>query len=141
MDNESKIRDLLSVHGLRKTPIRKEMLDVFMNHDFALSASDLVHKMTVGNDRVTVYRALVSFEEHGILHKASEDKNGVKYALSDHNNPHEHHSDQHIHFICDGCHQTYCIEGVVEHQVKVSSDFQVDRVNFTLHGLCKQCLP
>ena len=69
------------MHGLKRTPIRTEMLDLFMQHEFALSASDLLAKMKTSNDRVTIYRALSSFEEQGILHKASEDRQGVKYAL------------------------------------------------------------
>ena len=89
-----------------------EMLDLFMHHDFALSASDIVSKMKAGHDRVTVYRALSSFEEHGILHKASEDGQGSKYALCGHSCPDITHTDRHAHFICDECRQTYCLEGV-----------------------------
>lgn len=139
MDNKRIIGDLLHAHGLKKTPIRTEMLDLFMNHDFALSASDIVAKMKAGHDRVTVYRALASFEEHGILHKASEDGQGVKYALCGHSCPDETHADQHAHFVCDECHQTYCLEDVEVPEVAVSNEFSVNRVNYTLSGVCKEC--
>lgn len=109
-----------------------EMLNLFMNHDFALSAADIVTKMKARHDRVTVYRALASLEEHGILHKASEDGQGAKYALCGHSCPDEIHTDQHAHFVCDKCHQTYCLESVEVPEVKVSDEFSVNRVNYTL---------
>ena len=139
MDNGRRIGDLLHTHGLKKTPIRTEMLDLFMNHDFALSASDIIARMKSGHDRVTVYRALASFEEHNILHKASEDGQGVKYALCSHSRPDETHDGQHAHFTCDECHKTYCLEEVIIPKIEVSNEFLVDRINYTLHGICKEC--
>lgn len=139
MVNESKVRDLLSSHGLKKTPIRAAILDVFMNHEFALSASDLLAKMRPGNDRVTVYRALSSFESHGILHRASEDRQGVKYALCQQSCPHETHTDRHVHFICEACQQTFCLSEVTIPEVDISSDFTVHRVSYTINGICHKC--
>ncbi|MTI22863.1 transcriptional repressor [Fulvivirga sp. RKSG066] len=139
MSDKKLIGDLLRAHGLKKTPIRLEMLELFMDHDFALSASDIVAKMTAGHDRVTIYRALSSFEENGILHRASEDGQGVKYALCGQHCPDESHSDEHAHFVCDECHHTYCLEDVKIPEVKVSNEFMVDRANYTLSGICKEC--
>ena len=139
MDSKRLIGDLLRSHGLKRTPIRTEMLELFMNHDIALSASDIVAKMKAGHDRVTVYRALSSFEEHGILHKASEDGQGIKYAMCGHDCPDEIHADRHAHFVCDQCHQTYCMENVEVPYVKVSDEFSVSRVNYVFNGVCKAC--
>lgn len=139
MDNKKEIGDLLHTHGLKMTPIRTEMLDLFMNHDFALSASDIVSKMKAGHDRVTVYRALASFEERGIVHRASTDGLGVKYALCGHSCPEESHTDRHAHFVCDECRHTYCLEDIEVPEVKVSNEFFVNRINYTFGGVCKEC--
>ena len=139
MNNQQFIADLLRAHGLRRTPIRREMLALFIKHDTALSASDVLSKMKSRLDRVTVYRALSSFEERGILHRASEDERGIKYALCGQHCPDESHADQHAHFICDECHQTYCLEEVKVPEVAVSSEFSVNRKNYTLSGTCKAC--
>ena len=139
MDNKRLIGDLLHAHGLKKTPIRTEMLELFMGHDFALSASDIVTKMTAGHDRVTIYRALNSFEEHGIVHRASEDRQSIKYAMCSSNFMDEPNADEHVHFICDECHQTYCLEDVEVPEVEVSDEFSISRVNYTLNGICKEC--
>lgn len=139
MDDNKQIGELLRANGLKRTLIRTEMLTLFMNHEFALSASDIVKKMTAGHDRVTIYRALGSFEEHGILHRASEDSQGVKYAICGHHCPDEQHNDKHAHFVCDECHQTYCMEDIEVSSPNVSNEFSVVRANLILNGLCKEC--
>lgn len=133
------IGDLLHAHGLKNTPIRSEMLKLFMEHKFALSARDVIEKLTAANDRVTIYRALTSFEEHGILHRASEDSNGIKYAICSKQCPDRAHTEKHAHFICDECHQTYCLKDIKVPKVEVSDEFSVNRINYTLGGICKEC--
>ena len=139
MNKQGIIADLLHAHGLRKTPIRMEMLALFIKHDTALAASDIIANMKLKLDRVTVYRALSSFEEHGILHRASEDERGIKYALCGQHCPDEAHADQHAHFICEQCHKTYCLDTIKVPEVVVSDEFSVNRTNYTLSGTCKAC--
>ena len=139
MNNQQFIADLLRNHGLRRTQIRTEMLSLFIKHDTALSASDIIAKMRTRLDRVTVYRALSSFEAHGILHRASEDERGIKYALCEQHCPNEAHADQHVHFVCFQCQQTYCLEDVKVPQVAVSDEFLVDRTAYTISGTCQAC--
>ncbi|MEM9325267.1 MAG: transcriptional repressor, partial [Bacteroidota bacterium] len=126
-------------HGLRKTPIRTEILDLFMKHDCALSAGEISAKLKTDNDRVTVYRALASFEQHGILHKASEDRQGVKYALGFFEDTASCTSEPHAHFVCEKCHQTYCLKDVKVPELDVSSEFSIRRIDFKLSGICKHC--
>lgn len=139
MNSKKVIGDLLQSHGLKRTPIRMQMLEIFMDSNFALSASELMSHMTKEQDRVTIYRALVSFEENGILHRASEDGQGAKYALCGHSCPSESHAEKHAHFVCDECHHTFCLNDVTIPEIKVSNDFSVNRVNYTLGGVCKTC--
>lgn len=127
------------MHGLKRTPIRTEMLDLFMQHEFALSASDLLAKMKTSNDRVTIYRALSSFEEQGILHKASEDRQGVKYALCNYDYRKEPNVEKHAHFVCLKCNQTYCLQNVEIPEVGRIQNFSVSKVDFTLSGICSKC--
>jgi Fur family ferric uptake transcriptional regulator len=139
MNNQQFISDLLRAHGLRKTPNRIEMLSLFIKHEAALSASDIITRMKSKLDRVTVYRALNAFETHGILHRASEDERGIKYALCERHCPDEAHADQHVHFVCYQCHQTFCLDNVRVPEVTVSDKFSVDRTNYTLSGTCQAC--
>lgn len=139
MDNKEKIGDLLQKHGFKKTTIRIQILELFMSHNFALAASDIISKLKTNHDRVTVFRALNSFEEKGLLHKASEDGQGVKYALCGHSCPDKTHTDQHAHFVCDECNHTYCLEDLEVPIPNVSKGFSISRINYTLGGVCNEC--
>ena len=101
MQQSKLIGEQLDSHGLKKTPIRREILKLFMDHDFALSARDILTKMPIEHDRVTVYRALNSFEEHGLLHRASEDGQGIKYAMCNEHCREGSHADKHVHLHID----------------------------------------
>lgn len=139
MNPNQNVEDLLKQHGLKKTPIRIEMLKLFMEHSFALSASDIESRMKAGHDRVTIYRALNSFEENGILHKAPDDGYGVKYALCSEHCPDNAHEDHHVHFICHECNHTYCLEDVHIPMVKLPGDYAVEGFSYTINGVCKEC--
>lgn len=139
VSKEEAIGKLLRDHGLKKTPIRIRILDCLMRKDYALSASDILAQLPTGQDKVTVYRALTSFEQHGIIHRASEDGQGIKYAVCSHHCPAEKHTEAHAHFTCDQCQNTYCLEEVKVPQVEVKGGFSIDRINYTLSGICIHC--
>ena len=133
------IGELLRSHGLKRTPIRIEILEVFMNHDVALSAMVLLEKLPKERDRVTIYRALSSFEDSGIIHRASEDQTGIKYALCSEHCSTESHQDRHAHFLCEECNETYCLQNVKIPDVAVNDGFKVSGMNFVLNGVCRNC--
>lgn len=139
MNTDKLVGDLLHAHGLRKTQIRVEIIQQFMASDFGLRASEIINSLKANHDRVTVYRALNSFEENGIIHKASEDANGVKYALCGNECSSDHHEDTHAHFVCDECQNTFCLDDVKIPQPKVSDELTVNQVTFTINGICKEC--
>jgi len=66
MEATVKAENILKSNGLRKTHIRLEMLQIFMGSNHALSVNDLEKNLKASHDRVTIYRALNSFEENGI---------------------------------------------------------------------------
>ncbi|WP_103071806.1 Fur family transcriptional regulator [Aquimarina sediminis] len=140
MSTQKDIEELLQSHKLKKTSARIEMLKIFMNYTYALSAKEVISHMKVNHDRVTIYRALSSFEKHGILHKASEDSHGIRYALCSHECPEEVHTDEHVHLICKQCSQTYCLEDIKIPKIKTLEKFLVQKINYTINGICNGCL-
>ncbi len=139
MGDRKDLGELLHHHGLKKTLIRTEILDLFVNHDFALTASEIIAKLKTANDRVTVYRALASFEKHGIIHKAVEDGQGVKYAYCGDSCTSEVHDDKHAHFICKECNKTFCLTNVEIPTVRIPQDFEISSVDYVIKGTCKEC--
>ena len=109
--------EYLKKHKMRKTPFRIELLELFMSNKTSLTHEEIKHKVVSTKDKVTIYRALDSFEKNGIIHKVPDAKNITRYALCSSNCSHEEHNHDHVHFICGSCKETYCIEEVKVPQV------------------------
>ena len=129
---------LLKQHGLRKTSIRIEILDLFRQQPHALSASDLERTLT-HYDRVTVYRTLNAFEASGLIHQVPDEGYGVKYALCSPSCPDQTHDDEHVHFICQRCRHTFCLEEVHIPTVELPGEYAIQGFRYTVSGVCKEC--
>ena len=74
-----KVIELLRRNNLRATPVRKDLLSVFLSAQNALSNQDIEDRLS-DVDRVTLYRTLKSFQEKGIIHRAFDSTDTPKYA-------------------------------------------------------------
>ncbi len=133
------ITNLLTSHKLRKTPIRKEVLQIFIEAgERALSNND-IEQMLNKPDRITLYRTLKTFEQKGLIHQALDGSGTTKYALCNNNcDVHEHH-DEHAHFHCQSCGHTTCLEEVISPNFSVPDGYQIQVSHLILKGLCKDC--
>lgn len=134
----SKLENLLREFDLRATPGRQEVLQIFLNYDFALSHSDIEKDMPKEADRVTLYRTLKTFLDRGIIHKVLDDQGGLKYALCSHSCNHEQHNHNHVHFKCNNCGQTTCLDVHIP-QVKLPKGFNITETNLLMQGICGNC--
>jgi len=129
---------LLKKHGLRITPIRINILNKFDKSIHALSAKDLENGLD-NPDRITLYRTIKSFESKGIIHKAVDGTDVVKYALCDHEcdeNDHHHH---HVQFHCEKCDQTFCVDEIEIPQLRAPTGYKVKNTNIIMDGICESC--
>lgn len=132
------VADTLRKFKLKATPCREEVLKLFLQNEHALSHSVIESNTKASFDRVTVYRTLKSFEEKGLIHKVLDDNSVTKYALcQDCSADHHHH--EHVHFKCDKCGQTTCIESVDIPSVKLPSGYEVHQKNLLIQGVCELC--
>lgn len=124
---------------LRKTNIRKEVLQIFLNHKGkALSTKELEETLE-HPDRITLYRTLKTFEQSGLVHPAIDSSGTTKYALCSPNcNIHEHHDD-HAHFHCLSCGKTICIPGQLKSQVNLPDGYEVTNFHVAIEGECLEC--
>lgn len=132
----SEVKKILKNHQLRITDGRVDILAFFLRQEKALSFKDLEEEFQ-GYDRVTLYRTLNSFTEQGVLHKIPSDSGFATYGLS-HNtcDSGEHHHD-HIHFKCESCGTTECLDQHVP--TVVVPGYQIKDANLILNGICKSC--
>ena len=89
-------------------------------------------------DKASIFRVLELFADKEIVHVIEDGSRSVKYELC---GSHTHHSifDQHVHFYCEKCKATYCIEEEKIPVINVPAGFSVRSVNYVLKGLCPNC--
>ncbi|MFN0049925.1 MAG: Fur family transcriptional regulator [Cytophagales bacterium] len=133
------IESILKEHGLRLTNARKEILSAFLERKFAISHSFLEDLLQASHDRVTIYRTLYSFEEKGIIHKVPDEGGATKYALCSQTCESHHHHDNHVHFKCEVCLQTNCIEEVIMPNIVLPTGFLAKEMGVLVLGICKSC--
>ena len=134
MNIEQQLRD----NGLRVTESRVELLKVFVDALSALSNQDIEEALPDA-DRVTMYRTLKSFQEKGIIHKAIDGTEVARYALCHSDCSTHDHNDNHIHFHCKNCDNTFCVEEASVPYIAAPKGYKVETTNVVMHGKCDKC--
>jgi len=135
---EVKIADVLRRNHLSVTDSRKKILSLFLQHKDALTHGDIEKKAGEKFDRVTIYRTLQTFVEKGIIHSIPTSDNAVRYALCK-DCTEGHHHDDHVHFMCDNCNATICLDNVVSPKIELPAGYIASDVQVVIHGICKEC--
>lgn len=129
---------LLEHHDLRKTKVRRQVLEVFLSKKEALSHNDIENRFE-DIDRITLYRTLRTFEEKGLIHKAIDGSDKQKFALCQDGCTEHDHKDEHAHFHCGNCEKTYCLDGVHAPKITAPAGFQIESYHLVLKGICEEC--
>jgi Fur family transcriptional regulator, ferric uptake regulator len=133
------VNDILKHNRLSITGSRQKILELFLSKNGALSHADIEKKTGESFDRVTVYRTLQTFVESGIIHLIPTTDNSIKYALCKNDCAPGHHHDNHVHFICDECNKTICLEDVTIPSVKLPKGFTPQHSEMVVTGVCVEC--
>lgn len=131
---------LLKKNRLSITDARKHILARFLNAGGALSHADIEKANSIEFDRVTIYRTLQTFVESGIIHQIPTTDNTVLYALCKESCEAGHHHDEHVHFICDDCEKTICLDEVTVPKVKLPEGFAPHQSAMIVRGVCRECM-
>lgn len=133
------VLDILKKNQLSVTDGRKKILELFLHSEGALAHADIEKNTGETFDRVTVYRTLQTFVDKGIIHNIPTTDNSILYALCRDNCEEGHHHDNHVHFICDTCNKTICLEEVTVPQVKLPKGFKPMHAEMVVRGICGDC--
>jgi Fur family transcriptional regulator, ferric uptake regulator len=139
MASSTQLADLLKQHGLKKTPARMMVLELLHRQHHAIGYTEIEQQVKAIADRVTLYRLLISFEEEGIIHKTFDQNGTPKYALCHNGCSHGHHRDEHLHFNCISCKQTYCMDEIEIPKLNLPKGFAAQSYQFAITGTCKSC--
>jgi Fur family ferric uptake transcriptional regulator len=136
---ETKIDELLKKNHLSITGGRRRILELFLQQEGALSHSDIEKKAGEKFDRVTVYRTLQVFLEKGLIHSIPTSDNSIRYALCKDDCSGGQHRDDHVHFICNSCGSTMCLEDVSVPAINLPRGYVSEQVEMLVSGICKSC--
>lgn len=136
---EKNIVDILKKNQLSITDSRKKILSLFVQSNGALAHADIEHQSGTEFDRVTIYRTLQTFVDKGIIHTIPTTDNSVRYALCKDDCSAGHHHDDHVHFMCDNCGTTYCLDHITVPSVKLPKGFKVTQTDVVVSGVCNNC--
>ena len=131
--------ELLSHYGLRNTNFRKKLLKLFQDSDLSLTIEYIKNKIGENNNKVTIYRALNTFEKVGLIHQVPDRNNLSRYALCNVECKPSKHIHHHAHFICDYCDNTLCIEEIDFPKIKKIDGFKFKNIELIIQGSCPKC--
>jgi Fur family ferric uptake transcriptional regulator len=136
MDNTRYV-ELLEQHGIRPTSNRIVVAKALAEAEHPASIADLERRiLTI--DKSGIFRSLMLFRDHHLVHALEDGEGGVKYELC-HSHDDEEDDDQHVHFYCERCHEIYCLYDMPVPQVEVPEGYEVRSVNYLIKGLCPKC--
>jgi Fur family transcriptional regulator, ferric uptake regulator len=128
----------LRQHGLKATAVRTAVLTIFKKSKATLAQSAIEKKLGEA-DRVTLYRTLRDMETSGIIHKVISAKGETKYALCTSHCSDHTHNDNHIHFTCTECNETYCLTNLKPRNVVMPDGFVLAQMQVIASGCCQNC--
>jgi Fur family ferric uptake transcriptional regulator len=131
------LENKLTQRKIKPTAMRLLVLRELVESKSTLNLKELERRFD-HVDRVTLYRTLKTFESNKLIHSIEDGTGSVKYALCEEEcacNP----DDQHVHFHCVNCNETFCLTKSKIPNVQIPSGFEVNSVNMVYQGVCPNC--
>ena len=130
------ILKLLSEHGIKATANRILVAAALSDAGRPLSLMELEdHIGTI--DKSGIFRTLSTFKEHHLVHSI-EDVEGTRYELClSHDSDHD--GDTHVHFYCERCHRTFCLDDIHIPPVVLPKGYDSRTSNYLVKGICPEC--
>lgn len=136
MMNEAQLIILMQQHGIRPTANRIIVAKALAEEGRPLTMTELEDH--IGSiDKSGIFRTLTLFKEQHLVH-VLEDGEGVRYELC-HSHDHSVDNDMHLHFHCERCGQTICLEDLPIPEVQLPDGYEMQSANFVLKGICPKC--
>jgi Fur family transcriptional regulator, ferric uptake regulator len=135
----NQVQTLLKQYDLRHTDCRQAVIEAFLQSAHALAHADVEETVGKAHDRVTVYRTLRTFLEKGVIHKVLDDLAYPKYALCKSPCDTHHHHHAHVHFKCNQCGQTNCLDEVNIPVLTLPKGYVSAETNLLISGTCVDC--
>ncbi len=132
------IENILTVKGVKPTSNRILVMRELKKASRPVSLSDIESSLGFSMDKASIFRVLELFAEKDVVHVIEDGSRSIKYELC-HSDAHHSISDQHVHFYCEQCKETYCFETVGVPAIDMPEGFHPHAVNYMIKGICPKC--
>ena len=127
----------LNSRNIKPTAMRELVLKVLTEQQTAISLSELEYKFA-NADKSTLYRTLKTFEEKKLIHSIDDGSGAMRYAVC-HDSCECNPNDLHLHFYCNSCKQTFCLNEIPVPRINLPIGFMLESVNMVVKGICINC--
>lgn len=127
----------LESRKIKPTAMRLLVLRQLVEAGSAISLKNLESRFEKA-DKATLYRTLKTFEEKKLIHSIEDGTGSMKYAMCEEGCECEP-QDQHIHFHCVKCGETYCLMQSKIPQTQIPTGFKASSASMVYKGNCANC--
>lgn len=127
----------LENRNIRITAVRLLVLKAMLDHPQAFSLADMEAKLETV-DKSTLFRTITLFHENHLIHSIDDGSGSIKYSVCNTDCTCSL-GDLHVHFACERCKKTFCLESIQIPTVQLPQGFKLKSVNFVMKGLCGHC--
>ena len=132
------VEDILTRKEVKPTSNRILVMRELIKASHPVSLADLEISLGFSMDKASIFRVLELFAEKDIIHVIEDGSRSLKYELC-HSGTHHTIADQHVHFYCERCKETYCFENVSVPLVNIPEGFSPHAINYMIKGICPKC--
>lgn len=132
------VEDILTRKEVKPTSNRILVMRELIKASHPVSLADLEISLGFSMDKASIFRVFELFSEKDIIHVIEDGSRSLKYELC-HSGTHHTIADQHVHFYCERCKETYCFEDVSVPLVNIPEGFSPHAINYMIKGICPKC--
>ena len=136
MKQEECVRVLLE-HGVKATSNRIVVLKELALSPRPLTLAELEMKI-LSIDKSGIFRTLMLFKAHHLAHAIEDGSGSMRYELC-HSHSDDVDDDLHVHFFCECCQRTFCLDGVPMPEVSVPPGYKATSASHIVKGICPEC--
>lgn len=123
--------------SIKPTAIRLLIFKTMTEFKKAFSLTDLETELETVN-KSTIFRTLTLFHENLLIHTIDDGSGSMKYSICNETCMCTV-GDLHVHFNCNRCQNTYCLESISIPPIQLPEKFLLESVNFVMKGICENC--
>ena len=135
--DRKEIQELMQARLVRPTANRISIALALARAGRPMSLGELETELDT-IDKSGISRALTLFRTNHMVHVLEDGSDSVRYELC--LSPDEHSdSDEHVHFYCEKCGKTFCLNEITIPQVSLPQGWEPISTNYMIKGVCPAC--